>query len=220
MLIQHQKAKHFKCPHCPRRLNTAGGLAVHLGQVHKAEPTVLDNAIPGRDSFEIEIYGMAGVPDRDLIQWRARRAAATGVRPGAGNTQPPAPKRPKIQNVALSPEQLRAQLEAHKTLMNAASNAPTARAQTLTPETPSTGTPPPQVVAPPAPPTPPAGPPLHPHTVAVQRGEKQRLVYTDASLSPDEKLARHPRYAYIEGAPMSVRSSAARPARLTAADLF
>ena len=38
VLIQHQKAKHFKCPHCPRRLNTAGGLAVHLGQVHKAEP--------------------------------------------------------------------------------------------------------------------------------------------------------------------------------------
>lgn len=38
VLIQHQKARHFKCPFCPRRLNTAGGLAVHLGQVHKAEP--------------------------------------------------------------------------------------------------------------------------------------------------------------------------------------
>ena len=38
VLIQHQKARHFKCPFCPRRLNTAGGLAVNLGQVHKAEP--------------------------------------------------------------------------------------------------------------------------------------------------------------------------------------
>jgi len=38
VLIEHQKAKHFKCSFCPRRLNTAGGLAVHLGQVHKAQP--------------------------------------------------------------------------------------------------------------------------------------------------------------------------------------
>ena len=36
--MQHQKAKHFKCNMCPRRLNTAGGLAVHIQQVHKLEP--------------------------------------------------------------------------------------------------------------------------------------------------------------------------------------
>jgi hypothetical protein len=36
--MQHQKAKHFKCGMCPRRLNTAGGLAVHIQQVHKLEP--------------------------------------------------------------------------------------------------------------------------------------------------------------------------------------
>jgi DNA-directed RNA polymerase subunit RPC12/RpoP len=35
VLLAHQKAKHFRCPHCPRRLNTAGGLAVHIDQVHK-----------------------------------------------------------------------------------------------------------------------------------------------------------------------------------------
>ncbi len=35
--MQHQKAKHFKCGMCPRRLNTAGGLAVHIQQVHKLE---------------------------------------------------------------------------------------------------------------------------------------------------------------------------------------
>lgn len=38
VLMQHQKAKHFKCNMCPRRLNTAGGLAVHIQQVHKLEP--------------------------------------------------------------------------------------------------------------------------------------------------------------------------------------
>lgn len=38
VLMQHQKAKHFKCNHCPRRLNTAGGLAVHIQQVHKLDP--------------------------------------------------------------------------------------------------------------------------------------------------------------------------------------
>ncbi len=36
--MQHQKAKHVKCGMCPRRLNTAGGLAVHIQQVHKLEP--------------------------------------------------------------------------------------------------------------------------------------------------------------------------------------
>ena len=36
--MQHQKAKHFKCNQCPRRLNTAGGLAVHIQQVHKLDP--------------------------------------------------------------------------------------------------------------------------------------------------------------------------------------
>lgn len=38
VLLQHQKSKHYRCPQCPRRLNTAGGLSVHLTQVHKAEP--------------------------------------------------------------------------------------------------------------------------------------------------------------------------------------
>lgn len=38
VLMQHQKAKHFKCHQCPRRLNTAGGLAVHIQQVHKLDP--------------------------------------------------------------------------------------------------------------------------------------------------------------------------------------
>lgn len=34
-LVQHQKSKHFKCPDCNRKLNTAQGLSVHAYQVHK-----------------------------------------------------------------------------------------------------------------------------------------------------------------------------------------
>jgi hypothetical protein len=34
-LVTHQKAKHFKCGECGRKLNTAQGLAVHSYQVHK-----------------------------------------------------------------------------------------------------------------------------------------------------------------------------------------
>ena len=35
VLIQHQKAKHFKCHICSKKLSTAGGLVVHVMQVHK-----------------------------------------------------------------------------------------------------------------------------------------------------------------------------------------
>lgn len=33
VLIQHQKAKHFKCTECSRKLDTATGLQVHMQQV-------------------------------------------------------------------------------------------------------------------------------------------------------------------------------------------
>ena len=112
VLIQHQKAKHFKCSFCHRRLNTAGGLTVHLHQVHKAEPGRIENALPGRDSFDTEIYGMVGIPEADLAEWQSRKASGSG---GSGQQQA---KRPKIESVALTPEQLKAQLQAHKALMS------------------------------------------------------------------------------------------------------
>ncbi|SPO31557.1 related to zinc finger protein [Ustilago trichophora] len=113
VLLQHQKSKHYRCPQCPRRLNTAGGLAVHLTQVHKAEPDKIENTLPGRDSFEIEIYGMAGIPERDLVEWKERRAAQK-----ADGNVPTQNKRPRIEKLVLSKEQLRIQLEAHKALMS------------------------------------------------------------------------------------------------------
>ncbi|PWN52880.1 hypothetical protein IE53DRAFT_306334, partial [Violaceomyces palustris] len=111
VLLLHQKAKHYRCPQCPRRLNTAGGLAVHLTQVHKAEPDRLENTLPGRDTFDVEIYGMEGIPEKDLQEWMARKASGDG-----GNDQRPS-KKAKVENVPLTPEELKAQLAAHKAMM-------------------------------------------------------------------------------------------------------
>ncbi|KAI0028472.1 hypothetical protein K488DRAFT_58487, partial [Vararia minispora EC-137] len=121
VLMQHQKAKHFKCSMCPRRLNTAGGLAVHIQQVHKLEPENLpriENALPGRDGYEVEIFGMEGIPAPDIADYKRRKEIELGLAPGS-ISQPQA-KRPKTEHRQLSEDELRAQLEAHKALMGQA----------------------------------------------------------------------------------------------------
>ncbi|XP_020592140.1 protein SUPPRESSOR OF FRI 4 isoform X2 [Phalaenopsis equestris] len=62
ILVQHQKAKHFKCHVCHKKLSTAGGMAIHVLQVHKESVTKVPNAKVGRESTEIEIFGMQGIP--------------------------------------------------------------------------------------------------------------------------------------------------------------
>ncbi|CBZ51601.1 hypothetical protein NCLIV_013950 [Neospora caninum Liverpool] len=62
VLIQHQKAKHFKCTQCARKLDTATGLAVHLLQVHKEQIDAVPNALAGRDMIEMIVHGMEGIP--------------------------------------------------------------------------------------------------------------------------------------------------------------
>eukprot|EP00252_Welwitschia_mirabilis_P008122 TRINITY_DN19835_c1_g1_i1.p1 TRINITY_DN19835_c1_g1~~TRINITY_DN19835_c1_g1_i1.p1 ORF type:complete len:396 (-),score=80.85 TRINITY_DN19835_c1_g1_i1:299-1486(-) len=66
VLVQHQKAKHFKCHYCHKKLSTAGGMAIHVLQVHKETVTKVPNAKPDRESTEIEIYGMEGIPPEIL----------------------------------------------------------------------------------------------------------------------------------------------------------
>lgn len=68
ILIQHQKAKHFKCPFCHRKLFTGPGLSIHCNQVHKEKLDKIPNALPNRTSTAIDIYGMVGVPEVDLIE--------------------------------------------------------------------------------------------------------------------------------------------------------
>ncbi|KAH8995411.1 hypothetical protein EDB92DRAFT_202765 [Lactarius akahatsu] len=164
-------AKHFKCGMCPRRLNTAGGLAVHIQQVHKLEPENLpriENALPGRDGYEVEIFGMEGIPAPDVADYKRRKEIELGLTAGS-ITQPP-PKRPKTENRPLSEDELRAQLEAHKALMGAHETPAPAPADTnqsavyaATPQTYATPpTPVPPIPTPPVPMMPPGAPPAFP----------------------------------------------------------
>lgn len=66
VLIQHQKAKHFKCHVCHKKLYTGPGLAIHTMQVHKEPISAIPNSIPNRGDIEIEIYGMEGIPEKDI----------------------------------------------------------------------------------------------------------------------------------------------------------
>lgn len=74
ILLQHQKAKHFKCHICHKKLYTGPGLQIHSIQVHKENIDKVPNAIKGRDNIEIEIYGMEGIPEEDLREHEKRLA--------------------------------------------------------------------------------------------------------------------------------------------------
>ncbi|KIV93656.1 hypothetical protein PV10_04851 [Exophiala mesophila] len=123
ILINHQKAKHFKCERCGRRLNTAGGLSVHMSQVHKENLTAVDNALPNRAGLDIEIFGMEGIPE-DIVQQhqqrvltqfhqaQADRQAATGnagAGAGGGNNANVS-KKPKLEQLS----DLKKRLAEHK----------------------------------------------------------------------------------------------------------
>ncbi|KAK1947132.1 Protein SUPPRESSOR OF FRI 4 [Phytophthora citrophthora] len=62
VLILHQKARHFKCPTCHKKLTTISGMSIHMQQVHKETLKSIPNAKPGKESAEVEVYGMEGVP--------------------------------------------------------------------------------------------------------------------------------------------------------------
>ncbi|XP_066981708.1 BUB3-interacting and GLEBS motif-containing protein ZNF207-like isoform X12 [Macrobrachium rosenbergii] len=78
ILIQHQKAKHFKCHICHKRLYTGPGLSIHCMQVHKETIDKVPNALPNRNNIEIEIYGMEGIPEEDLKDHERQRAGRVG----------------------------------------------------------------------------------------------------------------------------------------------
>ena len=69
ILHQHQKARHFNCAKCRKRFSTAPALDTHEMQVHRSSLKRVPNAKAGRDSFELSIYGMDGVPI-ELINYK------------------------------------------------------------------------------------------------------------------------------------------------------
>lgn len=66
ILIQHQRAKHFKCPFCHKKLYSGPGLTVHCVQVHKETLDKIPEALPNRNSVDIDIYGLQGIPEEDI----------------------------------------------------------------------------------------------------------------------------------------------------------
>ncbi|OAA62882.1 c2h2 finger domain containing protein [Niveomyces insectorum RCEF 264] len=150
LLISHQKAKHFKCDRCGRRLNTAGGLSVHMNQVHKETLSHVDNAIEGREGLDVEIFGMEGIPEPALLQhhqqivddfhkYRADRQATTGnPPPGEPGSQRPPHKKPKME----TPEELKQRLAEYRAQAEARKAAAAAAASQPPPAAPATTGPP------------------------------------------------------------------------------
>lgn len=94
ILIQHQKAKHFKCHICHKKLYTGPGLSIHCMQVHKEAIDKVPNSMPTRSNIEIEIYGMEGIPPEDLKEHEKQKQGKHGraASPSSGEDEP-APKK-------------------------------------------------------------------------------------------------------------------------------
>ena len=69
ILHQHQKSRHFNCIKCKKRFSTAPALDTHYFHFHQEKLKNVPNAKRGRDTFDISIYGMDGVPI-ELIQYK------------------------------------------------------------------------------------------------------------------------------------------------------
>lgn len=91
ILIQHQKAKHFKCHICHKKLYTGPGLAIHCMQVHKETIDKIPNALPNKNNVDVEIYGMEGIPEADLKEHERAKGSEYVPPPDIKKPQPPNP---------------------------------------------------------------------------------------------------------------------------------
>jgi hypothetical protein len=74
----------------------------------------LTNTLPGRDGYDIEIFGMEGVPTNALAEWKANKeeeAGSAGMGPGS------AASRPRHVYGVIPEADLQAALIQHKALM-------------------------------------------------------------------------------------------------------
>uniref|UniRef100_A0A0A9W9A1 BED-type domain-containing protein n=1 Tax=Lygus hesperus TaxID=30085 RepID=A0A0A9W9A1_LYGHE len=92
ILIQHQKAKHFKCHICHKKLFTGPGLSIHCMQVHKEAIDKVPNSLSSRSNIEIEIYGMEGIPPEDLKE-HEKQKQGRAASPASSGDDEPAPKK-------------------------------------------------------------------------------------------------------------------------------
>lgn len=106
ILVQHQRAKHFKCPFCHKKLYSGPGLTVHCIQVHKETLDKIPEALPNRNSVDIDIYGMQGIPEEDVREHERLKRGDEGPSKSQNNQNRPnqnkanQPPHAAIQNVA------------------------------------------------------------------------------------------------------------------------
>lgn len=107
ILINHQKAKHFKCYQCHKKLTTATGLAIHLYSVHKESISTVPNAKEGRDALKPDIIGMDGVPE-DAVRGQAAAGSDDEVREprASSHSRHSHPMRPCGALITLTPYSL------------------------------------------------------------------------------------------------------------------
>ena len=75
----------------------------------------IENALPGRDGYEVEIFGMEGIPAPDAADFKRQKEIELGL--AAGTISQPQAKPPKIDNRIIPEDELRRQLQEHKALM-------------------------------------------------------------------------------------------------------
>lgn len=101
---------------------------MHMTQVHKEQLQKVENAIEGRESVDVEIFGMEGIPENEIAAHRQRvlsqisqaeaeRRAQAGI-PGTG-------KKTKVTAAALDPGEIKRRLEAHRKAVVEGSVTPT-----------------------------------------------------------------------------------------------
>lgn len=95
ILVQHQKAKHFKCHICHKKLYTGPGLSIHCMQVHKESIDKVPNSLPNRSNISIEIYGMEGIPPEDIREHEKQKNGGGGGTRSDSEEDEPVHKKPK-----------------------------------------------------------------------------------------------------------------------------
>jgi len=92
-----------------------------MEQVHKETLEQVENALPGRESIDLEIFGTEGIPESEVAAHNQRIMAEYAQKEAdrrAASGQSNGPKKPKIDiSKELDPEEIKKKLEAHKKAM-------------------------------------------------------------------------------------------------------
>lgn len=99
-----------------------------MEQVHKETLEQVENALPGRESVDLEIFGTEGIPESEvaahnqrILSEYARKEADKRAASGQSN----GPKRPKIDIAKeLDPEEIKRKLQEHKRAMASGGGTP------------------------------------------------------------------------------------------------